>query len=125
MRHRRWGIAALGLGVTLLIGAIGFRTVAAPALVRFPLNVDQTVTYTGTALTYVDPATLLPLAKPEREPLQIRRRVKVVSGTFTKAVVDETVTVKTGGTTTRRDVPVRHRSAVDADGVRPTPVRVR
>ncbi|MGZ7087749.1 MAG: porin PorA family protein, partial [Ilumatobacteraceae bacterium] len=78
----------------------GFRTVVAPALVRFPLDVDQTVTYTGTALTYVDPATLLPLAKPKREPLQISRRVKVVSGTFSKAVIDETVTVKTGGTTT-------------------------
>jgi hypothetical protein len=98
--RRHWGIAAIGLGVMLLIGSIGFRTLAAPALVRFPLNVDETATYTGTALTYVDQATLLPLTKPKREALQIDRRVKVVSGTFRKAVIDETVTVKTGATTT-------------------------
>jgi hypothetical protein len=99
MRHGRWGIAALGLGVTLLVGSVGFRVAAAPALVRFPLNLDETAHYTGTAVTYVDQATLLPLAKPKAEPVQIDRHVKVVSGNFTKAVIDEIVTIKTGGTT--------------------------
>jgi len=87
------------LGSALLVGSVAFRTFAAPALVRFPLDVDETAHYTGTALTYVDPATLLPLAQPKREPVQISRHVKVVSGTFSRAVIDETVTVKTGGTT--------------------------
>jgi hypothetical protein len=100
MRLRRWRVAAFGLGVTLLIGSVVFRVAAAPALVRFPLNVDETAYYTGTALTYVDQATLLPLAKPKSEPLQLSRQVKVVSGTFAKAVIGETVTVKTGGATT-------------------------
>lgn len=99
MRHRGWGIAALCLGVTLVAGSVVVREVAAPALVRFPLNVDETAHYTGTAVSYMDPATLLPLARPKSEPLSIDRRVKVVSGTFDKAVIDETVTVKTGGTT--------------------------
>jgi len=95
MRHSRWGVAAIGLGVTLLVGSVGFRAAAAPALVRFPLNVDVTARYSGTATTYVDQKTLLPLAHPKSEPLQISRHVKAVSGTFSKAVVDETVTVKT------------------------------
>jgi len=99
MRHRRWAIAAIGSGLILLIGSVGFRAAAAPALVRFPLNLDETATYTGTATSYVDQATLLPLAKPNVKPLEITRHVKVVSGSFQKAVVDETVTVKTGGTT--------------------------
>ena len=99
MRHRHWGIAATSLGVVLVVGAVGFRVAAAPALVRFPLNVDQTARYTGTAVTYVDQATLLPFAQPKREPVAISRRVKVVSGSFAKAVIDETVTIKTGGTT--------------------------
>jgi hypothetical protein len=100
MRHRRWGIVGIGLGVTLLIGSVAFRVGAAPALVRFPANVDETAHYAGTAFTYVDRATLLPLARPSVAPVQIARRVKVVSSTFAKAVTNETVTVKTGGTTT-------------------------
>ncbi len=99
MKHRRWGIAAVALGATLLVGAAAVRVVAAPALIRFPLGLDETTTYTGTAASYVDQVTLLPLAKPKTEPLEIKRRVKVVSGTFSKAVIDETVTVKTGATT--------------------------
>ena len=80
MRKRAWVIAALALGMTLLIGSVAFRVAAAPALVRFPLNVDETAHYTGTATHYVDPATLLPLAHPKREPLSISRHVKVVVG---------------------------------------------
>ena len=95
MRHSRWGMAALGLGVTLLVGSVGFRVAAAPALVRFPLNVNVTAHYSGTALTYVDQKTLLRLPQPKREPLEISRHVKVVSGTFSTAVVDETVNIKT------------------------------
>jgi len=99
MRHRALRIAALSFGALLLIGSIAFRLVAAPALVRFPLNVDETTEYSGTAVSYVDQASLVPFAEPKRSPLHISRRVHVVSGTFSKAVIDETVTVKTGGTT--------------------------
>jgi hypothetical protein len=68
-------------------------------LVRFPVNIDETAQYSGTATSYVNQATLVPYAKPKRQPLHISRRVKVESGTFSKAVITETVTVKTGGTT--------------------------
>ena len=99
MRRGRWSIAAVCVGAFLLTGAVAFRSFATPALVRFPLDVDETAQYTGTALTYVNSATLLPLAQPKREPVRISRHVKVVSGTFSKAVIDETVTITTGGTT--------------------------
>jgi hypothetical protein len=89
----------VGLGVTLVFGSVAFRVWGAPALVRFPLNVDTTTHYTGTSVTYVDQATLLPLAKPRSEPASISRHVKVVSGTHDRAVIDETVTVKAGSTT--------------------------
>ena len=100
MRRRRWGIAVVGLGVALLVGSVAFRVAAAPALVRFPLNVDETAGIPGTAMTYVDQATLLPLAHRSVSRSQISRHVKVVSRhASTRAVIDETVTIKTGGTT--------------------------
>jgi len=99
MRRRALRIAALSLGAALLIGSMAFRVVAVPALVRFPLNVDETTEYTGSAVSYMDQASLVPFAEPKRRPLHISRRVHVVSGTFSKAVIAETVTVKTGGTT--------------------------
>ena len=99
MKSRRWSIVALCLGGALVAGSVAFRVAAVPALVRFPANVDQTARYTGTALTYVDPATLLPLATPKSEPLSISRHVKVVSSDFSRAVIDETVTIQTGSST--------------------------
>jgi len=97
--RRRWSILFLSLAAVLLAGGVVVRTVAAPALVRFPLNVDETTRYSGTAVTYVDRATLLPLPHPESEPLLITRRVESVGGDRQRAVVQETVTVKTAGTT--------------------------
>ncbi len=99
MRHRRWSIALVCVGVVLLAGAVGFRLVAVPALVRFPLDIDETTHYTGTSRTYVDQATLLPLATPKVEPLSLSRHVKVVDGDFERAVIRETVTIKAGSTT--------------------------
>jgi hypothetical protein len=99
MKRRRWGIAGIWAGLVLIAGAVIFRTVAVPALVRFSLNVDETATHTGTASTYVDQATLLPLPVPQREPLTLSRHVKVAEGSFDKAVVDEAVEMKVGSTT--------------------------
>ena len=99
MRSRRWSVVALCTGAALLGGSVAFRLVAVPALVRFPDNVDQTARYTGTALTYVDPATLLPLSTPKSDPLSLSRHVKVVSSDFNRAVIDETVTIQAGATT--------------------------
>lgn len=99
MRHRRWGTAAACVGAVLLVGSVAVRVVAAPALVRFPLNVDETTHYTGTSSTFVDQATLLPLAHPKREPVEITRHVRVLSGDFSRAVIQEAVTVKTPSST--------------------------
>jgi hypothetical protein len=89
MRRRRRSIAAACVGVVLLAGSAGFRLFAVPALVRFPLNIDETTHYTGTAVTYVDQATLLPLPTPKVEPLSLSRHVKVVGGNFESAVSRE------------------------------------
>jgi hypothetical protein len=67
--------------------------------VRFPLNIDETTHYKGTSLTFVDQATLLPLATPKVEPLSLSRHVKVVGGDFERAVIRETVTIEAGSTT--------------------------
>jgi hypothetical protein len=100
MKRRRLSITAVVLGGLLLVASIGVRVVAAPALVRFPLNTNETAHYTGHATLFVDAKTLLPLAHPTVEPLSVSRHVDVVSGTFGKAVVDETVTTKTPSTKT-------------------------
>lgn len=87
------------VGAVLLAGSVAFRLAAVPALVRFPSNIDETTHYTGRTLTYVDQATLLPLATPKVEPLSLSRHVKVVTADFHRAVIDETVTIKAGSTT--------------------------
>ncbi len=101
MKRKGWSIAAVGLGVVLLVGSVGFRLVAVPALVRFPLNIDETTRYTGTSTSYVDQATLLPLTVPKVEPLSLSRHVKVVSGNFGHAVIDEDVSITAGSTTSK------------------------
>jgi hypothetical protein len=72
---------------------------AVPALVRFPLDADKTAHYSGVAVTYMDQQTLTPLATPKREPLTLDRHVKVVDGDFGHAVVQETITIRAGATT--------------------------
>jgi Porin PorA len=68
--------------------------------VRFPTDVDQTAHYRGTAITYMDQSTLMPLATPKREPLTLDRHVEVVGSDFSHAVIQETITIRTGSTTT-------------------------
>ena len=92
----RWTAAIAGV---FLIGGLGVRYVGDPTLVRFPLNVDQTLHYAGTATEFADPLTAAPLATPAVLPLTIDRRVKVVSGTYGHAVVDESIAMTFGGTT--------------------------
>ena len=63
---------------------------------------NETATYTGTAFTYVDQTTLLPLPAPTQAPLTLSRHVQVVDGNYDDAVVDESVEMKVGSTTNRR-----------------------
>ena len=99
MRRRRWSTAAIVVGVALLAGSAAFRLAAVPALVRFPVDVDVTAHYKGTAITYMDSETLLPLATPLREPLTVDRHVKVIGHDFAQALVAETITIHAGTTT--------------------------
>jgi hypothetical protein len=94
-------MVAICLGVVLLAGSAAFRVAAVPALVRFPLNVDETTHYTGTSITYIDQSTLLPLATPKSEPVTVDRHVRVVKddSSFGEAVIRETITIKTPSST--------------------------
>lgn len=84
------GLVVLSLVVTFVVSAV---------LVRFPLGTNQTMTYTGTATVGVNPSTLVPLASPLQFPLTIHRTVKVVSGSYSQAVVDETIHMTFAGST--------------------------
>lgn len=97
MSRRRWVLGSLA--VLLVAGALVVRYVGDPVMIRFPLHVDQTVHYRGTATLTADPSTLAPLATPMVLPLQVDRTVKVVSGSYSRAVVDETVKLRFAGTT--------------------------
>lgn len=97
MTRRRWVFGSLA--VVLVAAAVVVRYVGDPVMIRFPLNIDQTEHYTGTATVSADPATLAPLAKPMTFPLQVDRTVKVVSGSYSRAVIDETVKLRFAGTT--------------------------
>jgi hypothetical protein len=99
MRLRRWSTIVIAAGLALAVGAVGFRVFAVPALVRFPLDVDQTAHYRGVSVTYMDQSTLTPFAEPKREPLTLDRHIKVVGGDYTHAVVRETMTIHAGTTT--------------------------
>lgn len=100
MRRRRWGVAAVCAGAVLIVGSVVIKTTVAPALIRFPLNTDETAHFSGTATTYVDAKTLLPLKTPLKEPLTLDRHVKVLEGSANRAVIVEDVTIKTPSSTT-------------------------
>lgn len=96
MNRTRW---LIGVGAVAVVAALGVRFVAAPALVRFPLGLDKTTHYSGQTTTFVGEATGAPLATPTVAPLTVDRRVHVVSGSFSQAVVEESIRVSFGGTT--------------------------
>ncbi|HET9077767.1 MAG TPA: porin PorA family protein [Acidimicrobiales bacterium] len=93
---RKWLLVA---GTVLVVAGIAVKLGGEPALVRYPLNIDQPLTYTGTATIGVNPSTGLPLATPLEVPLRVDRRVKVVRGGYGNAVIDETTAITFAGTT--------------------------
>ena len=95
-----WSYPAIGIGALLVVGAVVVRTAGVPLLERFPLNIDETAHYAGVALTSIDPATGAPITPPRQDPLTIDRRVHVLRGNLSKAVVEEDVTIRYGTTTT-------------------------
>lgn len=86
----------LVVSLLLLAGAIAWKPVVEPLLVRFPTDVDQTLHYTGTFDVHADPATLAPLPAPLTLPLDVERRVHIVDSSFETVVVREDITMKVG-----------------------------
>lgn len=97
MSKRRWVFGSVA--VVLVLMGLAVRFVGDPVLVRFPLNVDQKMQYRGTVTVMADPSTMAPLATPMVFPLTVNRTVKVVSGTYSRAVVDETTALTFAGST--------------------------
>ena len=98
MKHHRIPKVTLALAGGLLVAAIVWWTVAVPALVKYPTDLDVTPQYTGTFTVLVDPATGAPLAKPVVLPLTVQRHLQALgdeSGADT-VVVKETISQKAG-----------------------------
>jgi hypothetical protein len=99
-RRRRWpALVALAGGFCLLAGAVVWRTVAVPALVKFPTDVDQRPAYSGTFSLFVDPATAASLAEPTLADLSVNRRVQALpeASSANRVVVRETITFEVEG----------------------------
>jgi hypothetical protein len=89
----------LGAAAGLLMAGVLVSVVGTPSLVRYPLNINQKLAYQGTATVYVNPSTGAQLASPLKVPLAINRQVRVVSGSHSQAVIDETLSIAFGGST--------------------------
>lgn len=96
LKRTKW---LIGAGALLAVAAVGIKVIGEPALVRFPLNVDENRQYKGTATVFLNPATGARLATPIQTPLSVDRQVKVVSGDFSHAVVTETDNITFAGKT--------------------------
>jgi hypothetical protein len=86
-------------GLVFLVGALLWRAYAVPALVKFPVDVDQNPVYAGTFSLFVDPSTAAPLAEPTVADLYVDRRVQALpdeSGARL-VVVRETITFEVEG----------------------------
>ena len=103
-----------GIGALLVVAGMAVRWYVAPTLIRFPLNLNETAHYSGIATSYVDQATSLPLAQPLKQPLTLDRNVKVVSGSHSQAIVDESVTITVGTQTTHE----QYRYTIDRRSMR-------
>src|SRR4051794_20254477 len=93
---RRGAKALVGVGATLLAGALAWHLVAAPALVRFPTDLDKNVRFEGTVKLLADPLTAMQLADPKSFPMTIDQHIRTVpsAGDGRSTVVDVTVIEK-------------------------------
>lgn len=86
---RRTGQILSVIGLLLMVAAGVWRLAAPGALVKYPSDVNQTAVADGTFTLFLDPATTAPLREPQRFPLTIRRQLRVVETTGSRAVVQE------------------------------------
>lgn len=73
---RRTGIVMTVVGLVFLVGALIWSTVAVPQLVRFPLDTNQQLQYSGNLVTYVNQRSGATLAKPASVPLTVDRHMQ-------------------------------------------------
>jgi hypothetical protein len=90
-RPSRWPIVVGIIGVVLLLGALLWRTVAEPALVKYPTDLEGDAHAEGTIRFFLDPQTRAPLDEPAEADLVIDRHLEVDSDESDGdvAVVDE------------------------------------
>jgi hypothetical protein len=97
-RRRRFSRAVLGVSIGLVAMALVWWTVAVPALVKYPTDLDVRPRYEGVFTLFVDPETAAPLATPVEVPLEIERHIRAVgdeSGA-SRVVVEETISQRAG-----------------------------
>lgn len=88
----RWVRVMSTVGIVLVVGSVGFRTAAVPALIRFPTDVDKTLHYTGVYTSYIDEKTLTTRATPLELSFALDRHLKVVRSTASTVVIREDLT---------------------------------
>ena len=90
-RTSRWPLVVGILGIVLLVGALLWRFVAQPALVKYPTDLEGDAHAEGTITFFLDPDTKAPLDPPIEEDLVIDRHLEVDSDESDGdlAVVDE------------------------------------
>lgn len=109
-RRRRWPWALVAVGGLLGGTALVWDAVAVPRLVKYPDDVNTSLSYAGTFTLFVDPTTAAPLPEPEQRPLTVDRTVQVVESDADLAVVRETVVIKVEGL---RDSTQVHQYVID------------
>jgi hypothetical protein len=112
-RRRRWpAVLTAALGGVLLLAAFGWRSVAVPALVKFPTDVDQRPQYGGTFTLFVDPASAAPLMEPTTAALAVDRHVEALpdESDASRVVVRETITFDVEGLASATQI---HRYVMD------------
>lgn len=86
---RLTGKILIGLGVLLMVLAGVWRVAVPPLAVKLPSDIDKTAHATGTFTLFLNPATKTPITNPQSYPLDIERRLHVVSSTSKTAVLKE------------------------------------
>ncbi len=96
---RRVAFWSTVVGVVLVVASMVWTAAAIPALVRFPTDLDRTLTYEGVVRVHVDPTTLAPLSEPVDYPLTIERHVQSVASDSStdRVVVDESLRLVAAG----------------------------
>src|SRR5688572_28797446 len=98
-RRSRWPLVVGIIGVLLLMGALLWRFVAQPALVKYPTDLEGDAHAEGTVTFFLEPETREPLDPPLEETLVIDRHLEVDSDESDGdvAVVDEIDQQEIGG----------------------------